>query len=323
MVLALASEESSSVDPPEFQAMERLLSDLHIPHQRDVPLGPLTWYGVGGPARFLAKPSSIDQLSALAVRAHEQKVPVYVLGAGANLLVADEGVEGIVVSLADPAFKRLKVEGNIVTVGAGFDLAKLVLETARQGLGGLEVLAGIPATLGGAVRMNAGGAFGDIGKSVRRVQVMDGTGQLYCHDRDDLVFSYRKTNIIARYILEVELELTPDEPTALMKRVREVMAYKQTSQPLADHSAGCAFKNPPPPPGSENGTKRSAGKLIDDAGLKGYRVGGAMVSPQHANFVVADKGAKAADILAVIQYAQQVVLEKYGILLEREVVVWP
>jgi UDP-N-acetylmuramate dehydrogenase len=316
MVLALDSASTER----DFLAMDRLLSDLHIPHERDVPLAPLTWYGVGGPARVLARPSSMQQLSALAVRAHEEKAPVYVLGAGANLLVADEGVDGLVIQLNDPAFKRLKVAGNLVTVGAGFDLAKLVLEMARQGLGGLEVLAGIPATVGGAVRMNAGGAFGDIGKSVKRVQVMDGTGQIYYRDRDDLVFSYRKTNIAARYILEVEFELTPDDPDALGKRVREVFFYKKNSQPLADHSAGCAFKNPPP---REDGTRLAAGKLIDDAGLKGYRVGGASVSPQHANFVVADKGAKAADILAVIQHAQQVVLEKYGILLEREVVVWP
>lgn len=283
-------------------------------------MGPLTWYGVGGKARILAQPSSVQQLSALAARAHEQKIPTYVLGGGANLLVADAGVDGLVIQLNDPCFQQLKIKGPIVTVGAGYDLFKLVPELAKAGLGGLEVLAGIPGSVGGAVRMNAGGAFGDTGKSVRRVQVMDSTGQVYYRDRDDLIFSYRKSNIAARYILEVEFELTPDDPEALMRRVKEVFFYKKSSQPLSDHSAGCAFKNPAP---DADGRPRSAGKLIDQAGLKGFRIGAAEVSPQHANFIVAQPGCTASDILAVMEHVQRTVLEKFGVHLEREVVVWP
>ncbi len=299
--------------------MRDLLQDLKVPHQTDVPLGPLTSYGVGGPAKVLARPSSVQQLSMLAVKCHDRGVPVYVLGSGANLLVADEGVDGVVVTLADPCFTQVKTEGQVMTVGAGFDLARLVLDTAKAGLGGLECLAGIPASVGGAVHMNAGGIFGEIGHAVRRVRVMGGNGQTYYRDRDDLVFGYRTTNIIAPFILEVEFDLTPDDPEALMRQVKEIYLYKKNSQPLAADSAGCAFKNPDP----DASDGASAGKLIDQAGLKGHRVGRASVSRLHANFIVTDDGCTAADVLAVLDHVHQTVLEKYGISLEREVVCWP
>lgn len=293
---------------------QNLLKELNVPHATDVPLGPLTWYGVGGRARVLAHPSSLQQLSALAQRCHEADVPVRVLGAGANLLVSDEGVDAVVVRLDDRCWKQMRIEGNLVTVGAGFDLSKLVLDTARAGLSGLECLAGIPATVGGAIRMNAGGAYGDVGRSVRRVQVMDGAGQVYFRDRDDLVFSYRKTNIVAPFILEAELELTVEEPEVVMKRVKEIFLYKKSTQPLGDHSAGCAFRNP---------AEGSAGQYIDRAGLKGFRIGGAEVSRIHANFIVAvDRSCTAADILAVIDHVQKTVQEDFGVTLEREVMIW-
>ncbi|MEX0775031.1 MAG: UDP-N-acetylmuramate dehydrogenase [Phycisphaeraceae bacterium] len=297
--------------------MQSILTDLNIRHETDMPLGPLTWYGVGGAARVLAHPSSVQQLAALVARCHDLSVPIYVLGAGANVLVADQGVPGIVIRLDDPCFKQLRVDKTLVAVGAGYDLARLVLETARQGLAGLECLAGIPATVGGAVRMNAGGAFGDIGRSVARIQVMDQTGQVYYRDRDDLVFSYRKTNIAARFIIEAELELTPEDSEAILKRVKEIFAFKSASQPLREHSAGCAFKNPPPEVGL------SAGQLIDRAGLKGYSHGKAEVSDHHANFVIAHPGATAGDVIAVINHVQSVVAERFGVQLEREVVIWP
>ena len=294
--------------------MRDLLGDLNIPHELDVPLGPYTWYGLGGPAQVLARPASVQQLSALAARCSTKKVPMYVLGSGANLLVADQGVPGVVVRLDDANFCQVTFDGNRVSAGAGYDLMKLVLESARRGLGGLECLAGIPATVGGAVRMNAGGTFGDIGPAVDRVQVMDDGGQVYYRGRDDLVFSYRKSNIIARFILSVEFELSRQDPDELIRQVKEVFLYKKSSQPMAAHSPGCAYKNPDQAP---------AGRLIDDAGLKGYRVGGAYVSQRHANFILAGPGASAADVLAVLEHIEQTVRARFGIDLEREIVVWP
>ena len=348
-----------------------LLEGLSIRCDYDHPLGPLTWYGVGGPARILAHPASVQQLTALVARCREAEVKPYILGSGANLLVADEGVSGVVIKLDDPSFAQCKIKKNQVVVGAGYDLPKLVLETARAGLSGLECLAGIPGSVGGAVRMNAGGAFGDIGQSVQRVMVTDACGHVYYRDREDLIFAYRKTNIVAPYILEVQLELSPDDPAQLMKRVKAIFMYKKNSQPLANHSAGCAFKNPhvgihpyvaddasesatsleeatrsiPPQrptisivkPGKQvasssrelsdfedhSGTPPPAGKLIDLAGLKGTRIGGAEVSVHHANFLVAHPGCTARDIQILLDHVHDTVLERTGIDLEREIVVWP
>lgn len=296
--------------------MDTLFDDLNIPVEKNVPLAEHTWYGVGGSAKYFARPTSKQDLATLAQRAYTHKLPWHVLGSGANLVVADEGVNALVVLLSDPVFKQVHIEGSRVRCGAGYDLAKLVLDMAKAGLSGLECLAGIPASVGGAVRMNAGGLYGEIGRSIYRLELMDAEGQIYYRDRDDLQFSYRKTNIAARAILEVEFDLTPDDPEDLRKRVKEIFLYKKNSQPLGDNSSGCAFKNPPAEVGA------SAGQLIDRAGLKGLRVGGAVVSDRHANFIVTDKTAKAQDIMALMEQIQEKVRAIYGIELEREVVVW-
>lgn len=311
-----------SAPPTQLQGNTRVwFEKLNIPHQLNVPLAPLTWYGVGGPARILAKPASVEQLRSLLTAAAENTTPVYILGAGANLLVSDEGVNGVVVVLNQPAFKSMAVTGHRLVVGAGYSLERLVLETTRQGLAGIECMAGIPASIGGAIRMNAGGAYGEIGPRVARVKVMERSGTIRELQRTDLAFSYRKSNIGDRIVLEAEFELTPDDTQRLDARRREIHEYKKSTQPLADHSAGCAFKNPPPKP---DGEKQSAGKLVDLAGLKGFRIGGAQVSPQHGNFITADKNVtRAADILSLMQHVQRVVQDKFGVPLEREVVVWP
>jgi UDP-N-acetylmuramate dehydrogenase len=293
--------------------MQQLLDQLNIPHATDVPLGPLTWYGIGGRAKWLVHPADVEQLGAVVKACRKQRIPLRVLGAGANLLVAAD-VDGVVLQLDSPAFRQLHVDGLRVTVGAGYDLFKLVPEMAARGLAGLECLAGIPATVGGAVRMNAGGSYGDIGQSVLRVTLMDEAGERFERDRDDLVFSYRKTNITAPLIVDVTFELSEDDPDALVKRFKEIFMYKKATQPFADHSAGCVFKNP---------DGAAAGLLIDQAGLKGYAHGGAMVSDQHANFVVAaDESCTPADILAVIEHVEKTVAQTHGVTLQRELVVW-
>jgi UDP-N-acetylmuramate dehydrogenase len=279
----------------------------------DVPLAPLTWFGLGGPAKYFVEPTSIEQLQAIVVRLHENAIPIYVLGAGANLLVHDEGVKGAVIRLRGPAFESVKIDGTLVTAGAGKDVQRLVLEVTRAGLSGLECLAGIPGTVGGEVRMNAGGAFGDIGSSVQSVTVMDTLGKIMVREHDDLVFEYRKSNINAKFILGATFQLAEDDPTRISNKVKEIWMYKKNSQPLADHSAGCIFKNP---------RGQSAGALIDKTGLKGASVGGAVVSDRHANFIVAEEGAKAADVLGLIDMIKARVREKFDVQLETEVVIW-
>ncbi|MEX2671566.1 MAG: UDP-N-acetylmuramate dehydrogenase [Phycisphaeraceae bacterium] len=287
-----------------------------------VPLGPLTWYGVGGCAEVLARPTDVAQLQAVARYCDGQGLPLRVMGKGANLLVADEGVDGVVVLLNSPAFQQIEIDGEAATVtaGGGANLERVITSTVREGLAGLETLAGIPATVGGAIRMNAGGSFGQIADTLETVTLMNGDGSLTEVAADELELSYRHSNIGERIVVEATFALKAvADRAALRDRLKQVMRYKKESQPMAAQSAGCAFKNPP----SEVSDGRGAGKLIDEAGLKGLRIGGAEVSNRHANFIVTHEGAQANDILKVMNAVQQRVAEKFNIKLEREVVVWP
>lgn len=296
---------------------EDLLAGLDVPHRCDAPLGALTWYRCGGRAAVLASPTNVSQLQELVRRCRQASVPLRVLGAGANLLVRDEGVAGVVVRLDHESFKSIEISEQCITAGAGVDLFKLVPASARAGLDGLVQVAGIPASVGGALRMNAGGAFGDVGRAVASVDVMSDAGECYTRTRDDLEFGYRTSNIAAPLILQATFALTPDDPEALMKRYKEIYLYKKNSQPMGEKSAGCCFKNPPA------GAGATAGQLIDRAGLKGFVVGGARVSEVHANFVTAEPGrTTASDVLAVIKHVEATVLQRFGVALQRELVVW-
>ncbi len=305
-----------------FATPPDLLADLDVPHQTAAPLGALTWYRTGGPAAILARPTGPASLAAVLRRCRKAGVACRVLGAGANLLVRDEGFDGVVVRLDHAGFKTIDVRGDRVVAGAGVDLFKLVPRSARAGLDGLVQVAGIPATVGGAIRMNAGGAFGDIGSAVARLTVMTPDAQVRTLDRPHLTFGYRRSNLADSFILEAEFALTPADPVTLTRRYKEIYGIKKDSQPMGDKSAGCCFKNPPAE-AFGNLPPMPAGQLVDQAGLKGYAVGGATVSPLHANFVTARPGATtSADLLAVMQHVQRVVEEKFGVRLEREVVVW-
>src|SRR2546421_2005504 len=281
--------------------------------QENVPLAPFTWYKIGGPARYFIRPRTIEELQLASQRCAEENIPVFVLGLGANLLVSDAGVNGAVFRLDEENFRRVKFEKTTLEVGAGVDMQKLVLLACRNGYSGLECLAGIPGTVGGGIRMNAGGKFGDIGAVVTRVGVMDAPGTVFDRLKDDLVFDYRWTNISAKFILNATFELDQDDPERIMRRVKEIWMYKRNSQPLNTKNAGCIFKNP---------RGLSAGALIDQSGLKGMRVGGAEVSEKHANFVIAHSGATADDVLKLVNIIRERVFEKDGIRLESEVQIW-
>jgi len=291
-----------------------------------------TWFGVGGAADLFAEPRSSDELGALLQWARAKGVrPVRILGDGANLLVADDGVDGLVVSLTnldrvdwpDTANAQPRQAFRVRAQG-GARLMEMVTESVRRGLMGLESLAGIPATVGGAVAMNAGGAFGQIADSVRVVHAIRPDGSAITLTRDEIGFEYRK-GLKGAIVADVELELhfAPDQ-FSLRERLKEIMAYKKGSQPMAEHSAGCAFKNPVMrDPVTGEMERVSAGRLIDKAGLKTFSVGGASVSQVHANFLVVDKAkATATDVLNLMSAIQQKVAEKHGVSLEPEVVVW-
>jgi len=280
----------------------------------DVPLARYTWFRLGGPARWFITPRNLEELREAAQRCAENRIPIYVLGLGANILVSDEGVNGAVFRFSDDAWRKMDFAPDSVLVGAGVDMQKLLLKCVRLGRTGLEALAGIPGTIGGGVRMNAGGKFGDIGAAVLRVTVMDSAGNIYERTRDDLVFEYRHTNIAAPFILDAVLQLEEDDPDNILRKTREIWMYKRNSQPLNTKNAGCIFKNP---------RGLSAGALIDQAGLKGLSVGGAEVSTKHANFIIANPGCTADHVMSLMKTVRERVYDKHGILLETEVQLWP
>jgi UDP-N-acetylmuramate dehydrogenase len=278
------------------------------------PLAPTTWFRLGGPAEFLARPRTIDHLRGLLRHCRETGQPARILSGGSNVLVRDEGVPGYVIHLESPAFADVKIEGRRIEVGAAVPLTALISQTARAGLAGLEVLTGIPGTVGGALRGNSGGRQGAIGAFVRRVTVIDAADEVQVREHDDLSFGYRWSSLDEPVILSAELELEQEDPEAVVRRMRRIWILKKENQPYGHQSSGCIFKNPTP--------DLSAGTLIDQAGLKGFREGGAEVSDRHANFIIAQPGATTADVLRLIDTIHDRIWQKFGYDLELQIQVW-
>ena len=283
-----------------------------------------TWFKIGGGADLYCRPRDAAHMSRLL----QQHPDVRVLGDGANLLIDDDGAPGLVVELAEPEWTRVEIDAKtgLVRVGAGAKLPQLIHAACRAGLGGLEVLGGIPATVGGALVMNAGGAFGQIADVVARVRGLTREGTPVELTRDQIAFGYRTSGLESLVLTGADLALTPSDPSALRKRLLEIMDYKKNSQPMSANSAGCCFKNPTLTATLEGvgeaGKRVSAGMLIDRAGLKGLCVGRAHVSQVHANFLVTDPGATAANVISLIGEVVRRVRDRFGVTLTREVVVW-
>ena len=277
------------------------------------PLAPLTWFRLGGAAEFFAEPRSVEELTALVRRCHETGIGVRVLGGGSNLLVRDDGVDGLVVRLSADAFNEIATQKGSLAAGGGAKLGHVVSTAVSAGLAGLETLVGIPGTIGGALHGNAGSRGGDIGQWTCHATVMTRTGEVVERQREDLVFSYRHSSLDELVILNCEFQLDEDDPQELTKRMQKQWIVKRASQPLGAQSAGCIFKNP---------RGISAGMLIEQAELKGTRVGGAEVSDRHANFIVADPDAKSADVLRLIESVRSRVAERLGVELELELEIW-
>ena len=308
--------------PARADAALVLIEDAPVP----------TWFRVGGRADRLVRPRSFDELRACV----ELDPSLRVLGDGANLLVDDPGVQELVVSTDAPEAREVEIDPatGLVRARAGARLPALINRCVREGLGGIEALAGFPATIGGAVVMNAGGAFGEIASAVERVHAIDRHGNDATLERPEIPFGYRRSGLAAGgldlIIWEVELRLVPGDRDVLDARRREVMAYKKSTQPMSENSAGCCFKNPVVhtpirelgPVGERVGERVSAGLLIDRAGCKGLAVGGARVSDHHANFITTTPGAHARHVIDLMDEVSRRVRDAFGITLEREVVVW-
>jgi UDP-N-acetylmuramate dehydrogenase len=236
------------------------------------------------------------------------------LGGGSNVLVPDDGVDALVIQLESPYFSDVTVRENVVSADAAVPLTALISHSARAGLAGLEILTGIPGTVGGALRGNAGSRQGAMGQFVRRATVLDTADSIQIRERDDLNFDDRDSNLDDPVILSAEFELTPEDPESVVRRMRRIWIIKKENQPYGHQLSGCIFRNPSP--------DVSAGALIDQAGLKGTRVGGAEVSDRHANFIVAHPGAKASEVLQLIDRIRQRVWQQFGYDLELQIQVW-
>jgi UDP-N-acetylmuramate dehydrogenase len=281
--------------------------------RRGEPLAMYTWFQLGGPAEYFAEPGDVDQLLALLKRCHQGEVPVHVLGRGSNLLVRDEGVPGLVVQLTAPAFCEVEVQGGTITAGGGAKLGRVVTTAVHAGLAGLEVLVAIPGTLGGALHGNAGTHGGDVGQWTSRATVITHTGEVVQRQREDMVFGHRQSSLDELVILEGKLELEEDDPHELSKRMQKQWIVRKASQPMGHQCAGCVFKNP---------RGSSAGELIESAGMKGTRIGGAVVSDRHANFIIAEPECTSNDVLRLIDLVRDQVHERVGIELQLELEIW-
>ncbi len=277
------------------------------------PLAMHTWFQLGGPAEYFAEPETPEQLTALVTRCQQEGVEVRLLGQGSNILVRDEGVPGLVLKLSAPEFCKIELSGHRIVAGGGAVLGRVVTTAVHRGLAGLETLIGIPGTLGGALHGNAGAHGSDVGQWASGATVLAASGEVHHRGRDDLFFSYRESSLDELVILDGSFQLEEDDPRELARRMQKHWIVKKAAQPMGHQCAGCVFKNP---------RGASAGELIEKAGMKGTRIGGAVVSDRHANFIVAEPECTSQDVLRLIELIRGQVRDRLGVDLELEIEIW-
>ena len=283
----------------------------------DEPLSRHTTIRVGGPADVLVNPKTIEELEALVLLARKNNTPIFILGAGSNLLVRDGGIRGLVITLAK-SFGEIRLEDEqqdtaLLYAEAGVGIPRLVDFTADEGLTGLEPISGIPGNVGGALFMNAGTPDGDIGSRVETVTFMNKEGKLQTWTAKQIKFEYRKSHFPSGAILlSARLKLDRKSSELVRGKIQKYRSHRVETQPLTVPNLGSVFKNP-------KEKKMFAGELIEHAGLKDVRVGGARISPKHGNWIVNEGGASARDVLALMGLMKDKVKEKFGVSLEPEV----
>ena len=266
-----------------------------------------TSFHIGGPADVLAEPADVEDVARLAKQTHEQKLPIFVLG-GTNLLVRDKGIRGVVVSLEK--LRAIREEsGSVLYVEGGVGMPTLIGYAIRRSLAGLEWAAGIPGTVAGCVVMNAGTRLGEMKDSVKAVRMVSQNGALIDCPAEAIEFRYRRATLPPGVVVGVWLQLRPGVRADIEKVVKDYLHYRRDTQPLTLPSAGCVFKNPP---------NDSAGRVVEAAGLKGTSVGDAQVSTKHANFIVNQGHASAADVLSLIKKVRARIARTMGVKLELE-----
>lgn len=279
--------------------------------EQNVLLARFTTIGTGGPAAAFARPQTTDEVREALGFAEERALPVAVVGLGSNLLVADGGFEGLVLKLAGE-LARAEVRGGLLVAGGGAPNAVALHRARAAGLGGFEFACAIPGTAGGGIRMNAGAYGGDWAGILERALVVDADGARW-HTRDELGLRYRSSGLTpGQVVAEVEFRLTPRPANEIKALVADLQAQRKAAQPTNKRTYGSVFKNPD--------HDLSAGRMLEACGLKGYRIGGAQISPRHANFIENADGARSEDALALMAEARRRAWEQYGVGLEHEVV---
>lgn len=274
------------------------------------PLFLHTAYRVGGPADIFIRPKDLKTLRDILFFLNKYKIRAFVLGNGSNILVRDGGIRGAVLQLAELEFCRILRKDDILIAGAGIKIAQLLVYCAKYGLSGLEFLAGVPASLGGAVVMNAGALRSEISDVIYSVIVLDKKGNISEFTKNKIKFSYRSSSLKNYIVISVKLKLKKSVSNAVEERIKENLSFRLKTQDYAKPSAGCVFRNLP---------SIAAGRLIEQAGLKGQGFGGAAVSLKHANFIINKHKAKASDIIRLIQYIKRKVYNKFSVRLKTEV----
>ena len=295
------------------ETVEAIASRCQVPVEAGHTMSEFTSIGVGGPVRHVLRPQSIESLGHLLRDLKRAGHRPRLMGGGANLIAGPGPFDDPLILTRGIKHGPI-VEEDRVRAGCGMIVKRLVRACVERGLAGLEFAEGIPGTVGGTVFMNAGSYGGQMSDVVREVSVLNASGELRLRTVGPADFSYRRSPFIAgEVIVEAVFQLTPGDPDQLKSRLKKISAKRLGSQPPGERSAGCIFKNPP---------GDSAGRLVDSLGLKGLSVGGASVSEAHGNFIVNRGDATAEDVLALIELIKNRVLEKSGVTLEEEVILW-
>jgi UDP-N-acetylmuramate dehydrogenase len=300
---------------PAFVRQLRTALRGHV--REDEPLARYSTYRIGGPATVVLPAGAEDVAIALRA-AHAAGVPWFAVGLGSNILLPDEGLDALVIRLGK-GLDELRQDGECWTVGAGLPAPLAARRTAAAGFAGLHIFVGVPGSAGGGVYMNAGCHGGDWAEVVERVTVVDGAGQDAVLDRADIPFTYRRSGLDGRIVLEAVVRLRAEEQAHLDEQIAEMFEWRQRGTPFNQPCCGSVFKNPSGPSWKREEGPRTAGQLVEAAGLKGARIGGAEVSPMHANYFVNTGGATAADVRALIERAQAEVAARLDVRLEPEV----
>lgn len=286
---------------------------LNVKIRLNEPLKDKTTFKIGGPARFFSEPKDAADLKSLIILAKKHRIPVFILGAGSNILVSDKGVNGLVIGLNSPYFKKISFHNSICEARSAVLLSELLDKTKEKMLSGVEFLSGIPGTVGGALVMNAGARGKNILDSVENVTIMDYNGNIKTLKKEEIQFGYRISGLSKYIILSAAFRLCKRTGKEIQDKINLYLKYRTDTQDLSKPSAGCIFKNP---------SVVSAGRLIDLCGLKGKRINGAGISLKHANFIVNLDNAKASCVLKLMSLVKRKIKDRFNIRLEPEIKIW-